>query len=148
MTPHENANQMYESVAKKRYKHIKSTSKLKKVIQPLAESSTHQFLKPPWTILQIKPLFLSASSSLASLACASSTSAGVTEVAVVVVNVVVTVGIPQLSFVLTLLVPGDFATLMYRGGMFFHPPLKNDFLLQKRVIFHLDIKLGIILALF
>ena len=108
MTPHENANQMYESVAKKRYKHIKSTSKLKKVIQPLAESSTHQFLKPPWTILQIKPLFLSASSSLASLACASSTSAGVTEVAVVdavvavvaVVAVAVAVGIPQLSFAL------------------------------------------------
>ena len=50
--------------------------------------------------------------------------------------------------VLILLVPGDFPTLMYWGGMFFHPPLNNDFLLQKRVIFHLEIKLGIILALF
>ena len=46
--------------------------------------------------------FLSASSSLASLARASSTSAGVTEVAVVAVAVVavVAVGIPQLSFAL------------------------------------------------
>ena len=45
------------------------------------------------------PEFLSASSSLASLARASSTSAGVTEVAVAVA-VAVAVGIPQLSFAL------------------------------------------------
>ena len=44
--------------------------------------------------------------------------------------------------------PGRFCDAYVPGGMFFHPPLKNDFLLQKRVIFHLDIKLGIILALF
>ena len=54
-------------------------------------------------LLKWKPVFLSASSSLASLARASSTSAGVTEVAAVAVAVAVVavaVGIPQLSFAL------------------------------------------------
>ena len=49
---------------------------------------------------------------------------------------------------LTLLVPGDFSTLMYQGGMFFHPPLKNDFLPQESIIFHPEIKFGIILEVF
>ena len=52
------------------------------------------------------------------------------------------------AHVLTLLVPGDFSTLMYRGGMFFHPPLKNDFLPQESIIFHPEIKFGIILEVF
>ena len=34
------------------------------------------------------------------------------------------------------------------GGMFFHPPLKNDFLPQESIIFHPEIKFGIILEVF
>ena len=44
--------------------------------------------------------------------------------------------------------PGRFFDAYVPGGDVFSSPLKNDFLPQKRVIFPLDIKSGIILALF
>ena len=36
---------------------------------------------------------------------------------------------------LTLWVPGDFLMLVYRGGVLFHTPFQNDFLLQKIIFF-------------
>ena len=48
---------------------------------------------------------------------------------------------------LTLLVPGDFSSLVYRGGGFFHPPFESDFSPKKGAIFGPEIKFGIIRAL-
>ena len=49
---------------------------------------------------------------------------------------------------LTLLVPGDFLTLVYRGGVLFDPPLKMDFLRKKCASLCPGIKFDKILAIF
>ena len=51
-------------------------------------------------------------------------------------------------YLLTLLVPGDFSTLVYRGGALFDPPLKMDFLRKKCAILCPGIKFDKILAIF
>ena len=46
---------------------------------------------------------------------------------------------------LTLLVPGDFSMLMYRGGggYFYIPPLENDFVQRKNAFFGDEMNFGI-----
>ena len=49
---------------------------------------------------------------------------------------------------LTLWIPGDFSMLVYRGGVLFHTPFQNDFLLWKIIFFCPWSNFGQILALF